>query len=613
MANNQPPGQGQFPGNNQPFQINSGTQGYGQQRMPQIGSVAFPVAPLSVPKMPGVNPGNGGQYPPQSQFMFHKSSMQYRQGFSMQPMVEQRNTGAVFTSQPVSQQAGLPRVQDARMGAVPLSTQRQGTMLNQVTEQTTDPDKRMKVDAMPSASERALEREAALKELARFRKRKMDYKLPEKIASLLPDSSLFAQLQDVERRVDNEIHRRKTEILELYGICMPTSETELSLVGAARRQMRVYVFGQKTKRNGLDTWSLTIHGRPIESSEESHPGGGGSTAQSLHVAKLFFSHCLKSLQIELEGDGYDRETIFWEKCRHDRELRESRFQIHRTGACPDLARITLEIDHAKPMYNVPEKLEQTLQLPSGLGRGVYSIAYIMGHIWNHAKKHDLLIQVGEIGKIKLDETLKEVVRIGYEAKGKVFSDEEFMSYTAMGKCIQGMLTPTKPFVLEYDMKTIDPYKPLCIDFHYEAPLVSGSQAVAPSSMLEARNVYQCEMEELDVDLAELYYRYCDMESAHAILRSFAVDPHRTLREILALHNKDPRGLPQKSDEHVEIMSQSSPYKDPWVDDAILRYLTDTSGELRRIHQRMEADAKAMVTKEATAKKEEPEINPSNLP
>lgn len=108
------------------------------------------------------------------------------------------------------------------------------------------------------------------------------------------------------------------------------------------------------------------------------------------------------------------------------------------------------------------------------------------------------------------------------------------------------------------------------------------------------------MEELDVDLAELYYRYCDMESAHAILRSLAVDPNRTLREILALHKKDPRGLPQKSEEHLEIMSQSSKYKDPWVDDAILRCLTETSGEIRRMHQRIEADKER-----AKIKKEEP--------
>ena len=49
---------------------------------------------------------------------------------------------------------------------------------NPVSETTSDPSKRIKTDGLPTASQLALEREAALKELARFRKRKMEYKLP---------------------------------------------------------------------------------------------------------------------------------------------------------------------------------------------------------------------------------------------------------------------------------------------------------------------------------------------------------------------------------------------------------------------------------------------------
>lgn len=623
MSNHQHQGHGQLPDNvnNSLYSANNNhVYQNGQQMLPQQGNnSSFPVAPLSVPPVPILNAGNAIQYPTQRPYIYHGSSIHSHQGVSLPRPMEQRTNGVPFPS-PQLQQAGPPRLQDTgriQQPAMPYPSQHaQGSMVQEnrfvpkpapVAHQVPDTGKRLKTEAVSTASQRALEREAALRELARFRKRKMDYKLPEKTASLLPDSSLFAQLQDVERRVDNEIYRRKNEILELFGISSPMSENEISLIGAARRQMRVYIFGQKSNKNGEDIWSLTIHGRPIESAEGSHPGGGGSTSQSLHVAKLFFCHCLKSLQIEFQGKGFEHDTILWQKCKHDRDLRESRFQVHRSGPPPSLAKITMEIDHAKPMYTVPEKLEKVLNLPSGLGRGVYSIAYVMGHLWNHAKKNNLLIQVGDIGKIKLDDTLKEVAKIGYETKGKVFhaDDQEYISYTAMGKCIQGMLTPTKPFTLEYDMSNPDPYKPLCVDFHYEAPLVSGSQAIAPSCMLEARNVYQAEMEELDVDLAELYHRYCDMESAHAILQSFALDPHRTLREILALHNKDPRSLPQKSDEHLEIMTQSAPYKDPWVDDAILRYLADTSGELRRIQQKIEADKLQQQIEENVQVKEEP--------
>ena len=113
MANNQPPGQGQLPGNSNHFQINNSAPGYGQQGMPQVGNVAFPVAPLSVPTLPGMNPGNTAQRTHQGQYIYQGASMQYHQSVSMQRMGGQVNPSALFTSQPPSQ-AGPPRMQDGR-------------------------------------------------------------------------------------------------------------------------------------------------------------------------------------------------------------------------------------------------------------------------------------------------------------------------------------------------------------------------------------------------------------------------------------------------------------------------------------------------------------------
>jgi SWI/SNF-related matrix-associated actin-dependent regulator of chromatin subfamily D len=576
-----------------------------QQRTQQPGlaappNVAFPVVPLSVPQLPAVNAGNAIYYNSnQNNPYSYQQNPQWAQGVPVQPLLgtyqrPQQVQGAFPGGQPMTfastqlQQTGASHMKIDQLQAAPKAVS------VPTTQQTT-----VAQGGNTSAANAQAEREAAIQELARFRKRKMDYRLPERLSNLVPESPLFAQMQDAERRIDNEIYRKKNEILEVFGVTSAVSENEISLAGAARRQMRVYVFGQKSKVDGKDVWSLTIHGRPIESLEDSRPGGGGSLSQSLHVAKIFFSNCLKSLRIELEGGGFEHEEIVWEKCRHDREHKEARFQIQRSGTCPKIAKIQFEIDHAKPVYTVPAKLEEILGLPSDLGGGVYSIPYIMGTIWNHAKKHDLLIQVGDIGKIKLDATLKDVVNLAYEAQGKSFQgdSEEFMSYSAFSGCVQILLEKTKPFTIEYSMENPDPTKPVCIDFHYEAPLVGTSQASAPDSLVEAKNVYQAEMEDLDVDLAELYHRYCDMESAHAILQAFALDPHKTLREILALHNKDPRSFPYKPDDHLEIMSQSSPYKDPWVDDAIIRYLTDAPGEVRRIHSLVEAEKNKRVKTE----------------
>lgn len=189
-----------------------------------------------------------------------------------------------------------------------------------------------------------------------------------------------------------------------------------------------------------------------------------------------------------------------------------------------------------------------------------------------------------MGKLKLDDTLKDILALGYEAEGKTYAakDDEFVSYSAFTKRLRILLSPVEPFTVECSMEHPDPAKPLCIDIHYEAPLLAASLVSPPPSMIEARNIFQAEMEELDVDLAEAFYKYCELESQYALLQACASDPFRLIREILALHSKDPRSLPNKPDDHLEIMSQSAPYKDSWVNDAIIRYLSEATSEIQRM-------------------------------
>lgn len=353
-------------------------QGSLQPNQQQGVNVSFPVAPLSVPQIP-----NAGYNPNQPNAVYVRPQpMQWQQG-----MVQ--HLGAPPRQLYTNNQGPVPGVKPT-IGRQPAPLTQHiasGKMIQQQSKPEEPP---------AQISREKAENMAALQELNRFRKRKMEFKLPEKTTGLVPDSPLFTELQDLERRLDTEIYKRRNEILEIFTASSPLSEQEISMIGAARRQMRVYVFGQKSRKDGKDAWSLSIHGRPIESSEDSHPGGGGSVSQSLHVAKLFFSHCLKSLKIELEGNTpAEKEVIVWEKCKHDREHKEC-FQINRSGPCPRAARITFDVDHAKPVYRVPKKLEEILSLPSGLGGGVYSLAFLMGTIWTHAKRKNLMLQVRSI-------------------------------------------------------------------------------------------------------------------------------------------------------------------------------------------------------------------------
>lgn len=56
---------------------------------------------------------------------------------------------------------------------------------------------------------------------AAYKRRKMQYQLPEKMNSMIPESPLFVHLQDVERKVDGTIAKRRHELLEVVGTASP--------------------------------------------------------------------------------------------------------------------------------------------------------------------------------------------------------------------------------------------------------------------------------------------------------------------------------------------------------------------------------------------------------
>lgn len=56
---------------------------------------------------------------------------------------------------------------------------------------------------------------------AAYKRRKMQYQLPEKMNNMIPESPLFVHLQDVERKVDGIIAKRRHELLEVVGTAAP--------------------------------------------------------------------------------------------------------------------------------------------------------------------------------------------------------------------------------------------------------------------------------------------------------------------------------------------------------------------------------------------------------
>jgi hypothetical protein len=69
----------------------------------------------------------------------------------------------------------------------------------------------------PSAAVRTVEAVPAKKAVTGRKRKAGDQRLPDRGDLLLPDSPLFTQLQDAERRVDMLISRKRHELQEMYA------------------------------------------------------------------------------------------------------------------------------------------------------------------------------------------------------------------------------------------------------------------------------------------------------------------------------------------------------------------------------------------------------------
>jgi SWI/SNF-related matrix-associated actin-dependent regulator of chromatin subfamily D len=129
------------------------------------------------------------------------------------------------------------------------------------------------------------------------KKRKADARLAERGDLLIPDSQLFTQLQDAERRVDMLISRKKHELQEMYASFRRGPPGSAQAAGSSRKKLRMYIRSEHYhQQNAADaaeppSWTLLINGRLL---------GKASEAEEGHHHKHHFTHYLRRVEIQLD-------------------------------------------------------------------------------------------------------------------------------------------------------------------------------------------------------------------------------------------------------------------------------------------------------------------------
>ncbi|TKY73634.1 SWI/SNF complex component SNF1 [Spatholobus suberectus] len=366
---------------------------------------------------------------------------------------------------------------------------------------------------------------------------------PEKVAALLPESALYTQLLDFEAQVDAALARRKIDI------------QEARLPPHVQKTLRVYVFNTFSNHAKMDlenkkadesSWSLKITGRILEDGIDSVTGISQRSSPSYPKFSAFF----KKITIHLDQSLYpDNHVIVWDSARSP--IQQDGFEVKRKGNKEFTAVIAIEMNYT------PEKFMVSSQLSKLLGIEVETRPRIIASLFNYVKSRKLQ-SPNDPSFFICDPSLQ-----------RVFGEEK-MDFTMVSQKLSQHLSQPQPLRLEHNIK-LSGYSPAvsaCYDIQVDVPFPLEKDKSTFLVSLES----QKEIEAYDEAICASLKKIQEHRRRWAFFLSFSQSPAEFIDTLIASQSKDLKLVARDASHNVERELRSEFYNQPWVEDAVIRYL-----------------------------------------
>ncbi|KAL5860684.1 hypothetical protein ACOSQ4_001980 [Xanthoceras sorbifolium] len=381
---------------------------------------------------------------------------------------------------------------------------------------------------------------------ARRKKQKLPEKqLQDRVAAILPESALYTQLLEFECRVDAAMARKKVDIQEA-----------LKNPPCVQKTLRIYIFNTfanqiKTipKKPNADppTWTLKIIGRILEDGVDPDQPGVVQKSNPLYPK---FSSFFKRVTISLDQRLYpENHIITWENARSPAP--HEGFEVKRKGDKEFSANIRLEMNY------VPEKFKLSQALMEVLGIEVDTRPRIIAAIWHYVKARKLQ-NPNDPSYFNCDPPLL-----------KVFGEEK-MKFTMVSQRISQHLSPPQPILLEHKIKLSgnSPVGTACYDVLVDVPFPIQREL----SVLLANADKNKEIDQCDEAICAAIRKIHEHRRRRAFFLGFSQSPVEFINALIESQSRDLKLVAGEASRNAEKERRSDFFNQPWVEDAIIRYL-----------------------------------------
>jgi SWI/SNF-related matrix-associated actin-dependent regulator of chromatin subfamily D len=380
----------------------------------------------------------------------------------------------------------------------------------------------------------------------RRKKQKLQEKqLHEKVAAILLESALYTQLLEFEARVDSALVRKKVDIQEA-----------LKNSPSIQKTLRIYVFNtfsnqMKTipKKPNAEppTWTLKIVGRILEDGVDPDQPG---ILQKTNLLYPKFSSFFKRVTISLDQRLYpDNHMIIWEQARSPAP--HEGFEVKRKGDKEFSVNIRLEMNY------LPEKFKLSPALTEVLGIEVETRPRVIAAIWHYVKARKLQ-NPNDPSFFNCDPPLQ-----------KVFGEDK-MKFTMVSQKISQHLFAPQPIHLEHKIKLSGnmPAGNACYDVLVDIPFPIQRELSALLANVEKnKEIDTCE-EAICTSIRKIH----EHRRRRAFFLGFSQSPVEFINALVDSQARDLKQAAGEGSRNAEKERRSDFFNQPWVEDAVIRYL-----------------------------------------
>ncbi|KAK4256959.1 hypothetical protein QN277_006612 [Acacia crassicarpa] len=387
---------------------------------------------------------------------------------------------------------------------------------------------------------------------ARRKKRRLPEKqIPEKVAALLPESALYTQLLEYESQIDAILARKKNDIRE-----------SLKNPPCVQKTLRIYVYNTFSNQAQIDSekknaeepsWSLKITGRILEDGKDPVAAGISQKSSSAYPK---FSSLFKKMTIYLDQSIYpDNHVILWESARSPTP--QEGFEVRRKGDKEFTAVIRIEVNY------VPDKFMVSAQLSKLLGIEVETRPRIIAALWHYVKSRKLQ-SPNDPSFFMCDPPLQ-----------RVFGEEK-IKFSMIAQKISQHLSQPQPLHLQHKIKLSGtcPAGTGCYDVQVDVPFPLEKDMSSFLSSIERHK----EIDTCDKVISTAIKKIHEHRKRRAFFLGFSHSPGEFINALIASQSKDLKLVAGDASHNAERELRSEFYNQPWVEDAVTRYLNRKTAE-----------------------------------